>query len=1601
MKNLIVTFTFFFLTLPCTAIIITVDANGTGDYLTIQAAINAASDYDIIELQPGTYTGPGNRDIDFLGKAIAVQSIDPNNPNIVAATVINCSGTEDKPHRGFHFHQSEDSTSVLAGVTLTGGYASRGGGIYLQGSSPTVEDCIIYLNTATWGAGAYIDGGSPIFYRCIFLRNTASKYAGGIFNRSANPLLINCRFLGNSVDVEEGASTSYFGGGAIYSYACGPEYVNCVFSGNSSERYGGAIYGNSSYPTLTNCTFSLNSAEFLGGAIYNPTNIATPMTIHNTVFWDSMDIYAFGNEESQIYSGTKPSINYCCIQGWTGQWGGIGNISDNPKFIDADGADNIPGTLDDDLRLLPVSPSIDAGNNDAVGPDTMDVDKDGNFVEPIPIDLDADPRFLDIPEVIDTGNSGSIGGAIVDMGAYENPKQGIWLSTNSIRVPEGLSAVFTVAITEDPSGTVQVTIIIKSGDPDIEIGTGMPLIFNSSNYQEPQEVTLLAAEDEDDKNGTSGIVATALGLRDVGLEAEEWDNEVPPILHVDCDVPGENLGTSWMDALSDLQEAIGYAKTHPPVEQIRVARGVYRPGPPGADPVETFSLVSGVEIKGGYAGFGEPNADARDTVLYETILSGDLNCDDGPDFTNVEDNSYHVVCAYRGVEPTAVLDGFTITAGNANGSYPHYYGGGMRVFKGGGPTVHNCKFVANIAAQGGGVLIEGFINAISCLFQGNKAGNGGAIFCRNDHRTMFKNCWIIGNTAGNYGGGFCDLCHAPIDIIQCIIANNDASYGGGIGRSGFGTGKLTITNCTIVDNIASGGYTGGGIAGGCTVTNTILWGNEPGQKLYANCQYCDIQAGGTGTNIDADPCFVDGYHLARGSPCIDAGTNNPPGGLPETDLDGIVRPQDGDCDFYRTVIADIGAYEYVWQPNEPVMRVLESEFSTVTWEGVNPDDFLLHIRNTGSDILLWEIIEDYTWLQCIPSSGSSAGEIDEALIRVDVSQLALGDHLAVIAISDGFNSPHTVTVSIRVNGAIEVPSEYPTIQAAIDAAINGDIVIVEPGTYTGEGNFDLDFHAKAITVRSTNPNDPNIVAATVIDCNGSEEEPHRGFYFHSGEEPNSILEGFTITNGWGPKQCDWGLRSCGGAILCQEIYIPPYYIGSNPTIRNCIITGNYADYGGGIYLDDSDPTVANCEVISNYASRGGGIYGDDCRPNIVNCTICYNISYGVYFRYWSDPLFENCVIRNNTGPGVYFYAFCRPTFNNCFITENSRGGIDCDGGLYINGCIISNNGGSGIACGDCLGLISNCTVTNNSTTSFGGGGIYCRDSTVTVNNCILWGNSDRDGMDESAQFHASRTTFSIDYSCIQGLTVTGALGGTGNIGKDPLFVDLWNSDYRLRCDSPCIDTGDNNSIAADTTDLDGDGNTTELIPWDLDGNPRIVDGNEDSIAVVDMGAYEFIPAIEVEMKFTPQALNCNSKGRWVKAHFVLPEEFSPEDVDTNEPAVAELMDSEIQSDYMNVFVNKDGLVEIEAAFSRADFCSSATVYRPLDVTVRGMFNASYYFYGTDTIKIINKNLEYLATLASYWLNEDCRRPDWCGGLDIDHSSTVDFIDFAKTTTELK
>ena len=232
-----------------------------------------------------------------------------------------------------------------------------------------------------------------------------------------------------------------------------------------------------------------------------------------------------------------------------------------------------------------------------------------------------------------------------------------------------------------------------------------------------------------------------------------------------------------------------------------------------------------------------------------------------------------------------------------------------------------------------------------------------------------------------------------------------------------------------------------------------------------------------------------------------------------------------------------------------------------------------------------------------------------------------------------------------LGATINVPGDYQTIQEAINASsYSDDTVLVADGTYTGTGNKDLDFYGKAITVQSENGPEN-----CIIDCEGS----GRGFYFHSNEGEDSVVSGFTITN---------GSNSPGGGIYCGS--------DSYPTITNCTVSGNSADDdGGGIYCYYSSfPTITDCTISGNSASGdGGGIYFEASYAAIINCTVSGNSASrggGIYCSSF-DPIITNCTITENTaskyGGGIYCY-YSSPIITNCIFWKNTPVEIQASGG---------------------------------------------------------------------------------------------------------------------------------------------------------------------------------------------------------------------------------------------------------------------------------------------------------------------------------------------------
>ncbi|UCG58638.1 MAG: right-handed parallel beta-helix repeat-containing protein, partial [Phycisphaerales bacterium] len=946
---------------------------------------------------------------------------------------------------------------------------------------------------------------------------------------------------------------------------------------------------------------------------------------------------------------------------------------------------------------------------------------------------------------------------IVDMGAYEGPTQAFLLSSESVRVPETRTATFAVSLAMDPGGPVKVMVRAESGDPDITVESKTMLTFDSSNYSKPQTVTLAASKDTDYMHGSALIIVSAPGIVPAGVTATERDSAAPTVLYVDADAPGNNDGISWEHAFNDLRHALEVAAAIPEVKQVRVAQGVYKPDKPSGDREATFQLVNGVAVMGGYAGFGQPDPDARNIAVYETILSGDLNGDDVCipfprrllDDPNNSDNSYHVVTG-SGTDSSATLDGFVITAGNADGPYPDsVYGGGLYNHVG-APTVVNCKFIANVATYGGGGVgnYQGsYPGLINCTFSGNSAHRGGAL--------------------SNY--------ISVSTLINCTFGGNRADYEGGAILSYSGS-SVSLTNC-------------------------ILWGNEvdsgsgePSQiSGSANTSYCCI---------DNDPLFVDpdgadnllgtkddDLCLLGGSPCIDAGDNQAVPSSVVVDVGGSPRfvddPLTMDKGKGMPPIVDIGAYE---GPHQGFLVVPKS----IQIQEGQPATFTVALAMDPLGTVEVTVAVASGELDLIVEHGDS--------LTFDSSNYAQPQTVTVVPTKDAPSLYGWATISVsapgipgvRVGANEDELREVLYVDCDAQGANNGtcwkdaftdlrealkiarelgvEQVRVAQGVYRPAGPSgdrkaafylisDVAIRGGYAGFGEPNPNARDIDGYQTIlsgDLNGDDievsdpcqlpNEPTRAensYHVVTGNnvDETALLDGFTITAG--NANGDWEDRYGGGM---------GHYCG-DPTLVNCTFIANTASNGGGVGTDPDDeswrrPTLINCTFVGNAASLGGGVLILDSTATLTDCMFIGNWASGpgggMYNRGTST--ITNCTFSTNSAPsggGLYNYSRSA-TLTNCAFTGNfaETGGGVCnrDATSELDECTFSGNsaevGGAMYNTDSDVKLIQ-CTVTSN----FAGldaGGMYNYGCDLKLTNCNFARNFT--GQDAGAIYNCEYTT---------------------------------------------------------------------------------------------------------------------------------------------------------------------------------------------------------------------------------------------------------------------
>ena len=405
---------------------------------------------------------------------------------------------------------------------------------------------------------------------------------------------------------------------------------------------------------------------------------------------------------------------------------------------------------------------------------------------------------------------------------------------------------------------------------------------------------------------------------------------------------------------------------------------------------------------------------------------------------------------------------------------------------------------------------------------------------------------------------------------------------------------------------------------------------------------------------------------------------------------------------------------------------------------------------------------------------------------------------------------------------IYVPADYPTIQAAVDAAVNGDTVIVSDGVYTGEGNRDIDIGPKAITIRSQNGPEN-----CVIDCEGSFQDNHRAFYSMSPGPGHITIRDFKIQNG---NMSGMTEELYGGAIHSSQAV--------QFMIQNCIFINNYSTHGGAIYIGtNSWASVVSCLFVQNEAVSGGGIRGEvGSHSEVIDCEFqgnsalagggicCFPISSGMTISRCNfiggsaefgggvaltavDGSFADADLldKGQREPGIYFIDECtfvendaqnggaiasyfsNPGISRCLIHLNSAiyngGGIltDCSHAEIKNNLILGNSAGDKGGAVHIRGphgstVMEVCTLVENSAET--GGCISLESSQVsTMTNNILFQNSAPTGNEIALYNGFTYSELGVDYSNIPGgmSDIFVEMGSTlifgyNNLDVDPLFT---------------------------------------------------------------------------------------------------------------------------------------------------------------------------------------------------------------------------------------
>ena len=1190
----------------------------------------------------------------------------------------------------------------------------------------TLTSCTFTDNKAGNFGGGAISTSSRSFTitltDCTFTNNTVSG-TGGAVNFSTTSILTNCTFTGNTAEASGGAAT-----------LSATTLTGCVFTGNTAETSGGAMSINGA-ATLTNCVVADNTATIsdgggvwfgggatvinstfynnmalagLGGGVYILTT-SSPFNLRNNLLIGNTTTNAASGH--QVYVGNADAAHVVRIQNnlVTGGADPMGtdqgvvylntpsaNVTETDPVDAADAGTvfaSIMASDDDYLRLKAGSPAVNAGNNDYVN----------NAPTPFTTDLTGAMR---------------IQGGTVDLGAYESDIKVAQTIDFTLVAVGAVGDEITLAATGGASGlpvSFQITAELLTDGSVATTGAVATLTDKTLNLTGAGMVTITASQSGNDTYAAATAMQT-ITVRTAG------------VLRVTETGDATADGSTWTDVMT-LQAAL--AGTLLPGDQIWIQAGTYTPH--ATNRLVTFTIPAGVRVYGGFVGNEAADFDPATTARTgaATILSGDLgDNDDETDATTRSENSFTVVIVAESAK-NVVLDGLTITAGEAG-----LFGAGFRS-AGANTTLINCTFTNNTAREGGGAFFSETATPTltGCIFTGNKATRNGAGAFFNKVATL-QNCVFANNTATNSGGGL--YLRDGSTVINSTLYNNTAtnSNGGGIYVAYDNGGDFNLQNSLLLGNTAMDDASGHQLhVNNTDATNdrvalrhNLLAGGAAG-IVYATAGAMGITEENTvdqtGTAAEAAAAVfastmamdTDYLRLKAGSPAVNAGNNDyvnnatPP---ITTDAAGAMRIQIG--------TVDLGAYESAFKTAQTIDFTLvatapagdeitltatggasglpvsfASSDETVAAIGTGDDAGKLLLKTAGTAIITASQNGNDTYAPATAVM-QTIEVIAPTIRRVVVSSTA--------TTQDGTTWENAMTLQDALAITTFVPGDQLWLQAgtykphATDQAVPFTIPagVRVYGGFVGTEATLADRAGTAATILSGDLGDNDIARPAAGEnqdaYDASRNDNSERVVFADGA--NVVLDGLTISDGQGSSGA--GLRSNG----------------ANIAVTNCTFTSNNTgSLGGGAYFIQT-ATLTNCTFTNNTSptSFGGGAYFLQT-ATLTGCTFTGNTA-------------------TRSGGGAYFIQMA--TLTNCTFTSNTVTTLDLGGGgayfgltsagTTLTGVTFTGNMANGAGGGvrfDVAVTLTGCTFMDNTATSHGGGAYFLKTATLT--SCTFMGNN--------------------------------------------------------------------------------------------------------------------------------------------------------------------------------------------------------------------------------------------------------------------------------------